>query len=123
MISTAEQICGIKSNEIIHTYSSSWKSKLSKSFFKIVLHAITTVVVVLIAIICPSFDRIMALMGSFFGFIICVVLPVGFYLKLCGKDVSFKEKILGWFLIVTCFFFAIIGTVWVFLPKELTGAR
>jgi vesicular inhibitory amino acid transporter len=70
-----------------------------------------------LAILCPSFDRVMALMGSAFCFSICVILPLLFYLKLFGKDVSVKERIFDWFLIVICTVMAIIGTVWAFLPR------
>lgn len=69
-----------------------------------------------LAILCPSFDRVMALMGSTFCFTICVILPLLFYLKLFGKDVSTKERILDWLLIVICTVMAIVGTVWAFLP-------
>jgi len=70
-----------------------------------------------LAILCPSFDRVMALMGSAFCFTICVILPFLFYLKLFGKDVSMKERIIAWFLIVICTVMALVGTVWAFLPR------
>lgn len=65
----------------------------------------------------------MALMGSAFCFTICIILPVGFYLKLFGKEISLAERILDWFLIVICSIMAIVGTAWAFIPKNLIGAE
>ena len=75
--------------------------------------------IVLLGVLVPSFDTIMALMGSAMAFSICIVLPVAFYLKLFAKEISRKEKVLDWFLIVVCSIMGIIGTVWVFLPKRV----
>lgn len=61
----------------------------------------------------------MALMGSAMAFSICVVLPLAFHLKMFGKELKMKEKVLNWFLIVVCSIMAVIGTVWVFLPKQM----
>ena len=61
-------------------------------------------------------------MGSVFCYGICIVLPVGFYLRLYGKQVSRRERVLDWGLIVVASVLAVVGTVWAFLPKSLTGA-
>ena len=77
-----------------------------------------------LAIVCPSFDRIMALMGSAFCFTICVVLPLAFYLKLFGKEISMREKIFDWFLMILCATMAVVGTAWAFVPRDMiVGAR
>ena len=60
----------------------------------------------------------MALMGSAMAFSICIILPLAFHLKLFGKELGIKEKVLNWFLIVISSVMAVIGTVWVFLPKQ-----
>jgi vesicular inhibitory amino acid transporter len=65
----------------------------------------------------------MALMGSTFCFTICIILPLAFYLKLFGKEISLRERIFDWFLIVICSVMAIVGTVWAFLPQEITKGR
>jgi vesicular inhibitory amino acid transporter len=46
-----------------------------------------------------------------------------FYLKIFGKEVSIKERVLDYFLIVVCSILAIVGTVWAFLPKRVIGAE
>ena len=61
----------------------------------------------------------MALMGSAMAFSICIILPLAFHLKLFGKELGTKEKVLNWFLIVVSSVMAVIGTVWVFLPKKM----
>ena len=61
----------------------------------------------------------MALMGSAMAFSICIILPLAFHLKLFGKELGTKEKVLNWFLIVISSVMAVIGTVWVFLPKKM----
>ncbi len=88
---------------------------------KCIIRISTTIVIILIAILAPFFDRIMALMGSVLCFSICIILPLAFYLKIFGKEISRKERILDWFLIISCSVMAIIGTVWVFLPKDMVG--
>lgn len=66
---------------------------------------------VVVAIIFPSFDRIIALVGSFLCFTICVILPVLFYLKLYGDDVPMWERILGYILVAISTVLAITGTI------------
>lgn len=94
-------------------------SSYTRGFLKFATRLFTVAVIILIAILVPSFDTIMALMGSAMAFSICIVLPLAFHLKLFGKELGMKEKVLNWFLIVVCSVMAVIGTVWVFLPKQM----
>ena len=84
---------------------------------------VVVIIFVIISIIFPAFDSIMAFMGSTLCFTICVILPLLFYLKIFGKEVSWKEKCLDWFLIVVSSILASVGTVWAFLPKSWVGAE
>jgi vesicular inhibitory amino acid transporter len=77
---------------------------------------------VIISIVFPAFDSIMAFMGSTLCFTICVILPLMFYLKIFGKEVSLRERLLDYFLIAVCSVLAIVGTVFAFLPKRMIGA-
>lgn len=90
---------------------------------KIAIRVIVIVVFVIISIIFPAFDSIMAFMGSTLCFTICVILPLMFYLKIFGKEVSLREKILCYFLIAISSVFATVGTIWAFLPKSMIGAE
>ena len=96
--------------------------KFTRDMIKGTIRVLSILVITVLAIIVPSFDKIMALMGSALCFTICVIMPLSFYLKLFGKDISLKERILDWVLIVVCSILAIIGTVSAFLPREKIGA-
>lgn len=74
----------------------------------------------LIAIIFPSFDIIMALMGSVLCFGICIIYPLALYLKIFGYKISRKERILDWSLMVVSAVLAILGTVWALIPRRIT---
>ncbi|KAL9099193.1 MAG: hypothetical protein Q9163_005269 [Psora crenata] len=91
----------------------------SRGFLRSAVRVITIVVIVLIAILVPSFDAIMALLGSAMSFSICIILPVAFHLKLFYKDIGRLEKVLHWFILIICSSMAITGTVWVFLPENV----
>lgn len=72
----------------------------------------------------PDFDSIMALMGSALCFTICIILPVGFYLRIFsseGKEIGLAERILCWCLLVVCIILALLGTVFAILPKDKIG--
>lgn len=80
----------------------------------------------LLAIFFPDFDSIMALMGSALCFSICIILPVSMYLTIFsseGKEISRKERILDWFLIIVCSALALTGTVFAIIPKDKIGAK
>lgn len=93
-------------------------SSYTRGFIKGFIRIFTIAVIVIFAILVPSFDTIMALMGSAMAFSICIILPLAFHLKIFGKEIPRKERALNWFLIVSSSIMAIVGTVWVFLPKE-----
>jgi vesicular inhibitory amino acid transporter len=97
-------------------------SGLNRGLLKITLRIGTIVTFVVIAILFPSFDRIMTLLGSVACFSICIILPLAFHLKLFGKEISKSEKTLNWVLIVVSGIMAVISTVFACLPKELIGA-
>ena len=122
IFSLFEHILGLGPREIPEAPGLSGVSGFSRGIFKAVMRIVITLVIMIIAVVCPSFDRVMALVGSAFCFTICIILPVAFYLKIFGKDVSLKERLFGIFLIVICSAMAAVGTVWAFLPKEITGA-
>jgi vesicular inhibitory amino acid transporter len=70
-----------------------------------------------IAIAIPSFDSIMALMGAGLCFMICVILPIAFRLRIF-VDIPLKEKILNWILIVVSSILGVLGVIWAVLPPE-----
>jgi len=94
-------------------------SSYTRGFIKGLIRVLTIAVIVILAILVPSFDTVMALMGSAMAFSICIILPLAFHLKIFGKKIPRKERALNWFLIVACSIMAVIGTVWVFIPKGM----
>ncbi|KAK9235215.1 transmembrane amino acid transporter protein-domain-containing protein [Lipomyces kononenkoae] len=103
------------------------------------IRILTNVVVVIIAIVFPAFDRIMALVGSALGFTICIVLPLAFYLKIFGPgrtkaayyispsgqshlgtthELTKTEIAFAIFAIVVGAILAVVGGVWALLPDE-----
>ena len=94
-----------------------------RTLFKSLIRTFVIVLVVIISIVFPAFDSIMALMGSALCFTICIVLPCSFYLKIFWKEVRLWEKIVNGALIVTCGALAVVGTVWAVLPKSKIGAE
>ena len=114
-----EKIVGLDPQEIPRTSGLLGLSGYTRGFLKFAIRIFTVAAIIAIAILVPSFHTVMALMGSAMAFSICIVLPLAFHLKLFGKELGMKEKVLNWFLIVVCSFMAVIGTVWVFLPKQM----
>ena len=91
----------------------------TRGSLKFAIRIFTVAVIIVMGILVPSFDTIMALMGSAMAFSICIVLPLAFHLKLFRHELGMQEKVLNWFLIIVCSIMAIVGTVWVFLPKQM----
>ncbi|PSN59891.1 hypothetical protein BS50DRAFT_579694 [Corynespora cassiicola Philippines] len=122
IISTLEVLFGLDNRSLAASSSLNGMSGLSRGIFKVVLRIITIIAFVFIAIIFPSFDRIMTLLGSVACFSICIILPLAFHLKLFGKDIGKTEKTMNWVLIVVSTIMALVSTVFACIPKEYLGA-
>ncbi len=114
-----ERLVGLDPQELPPATGLLGLSGYTRGGIKFAIRIIVLAVIIILAILVPSFDLIMALSGSAMAFSICIILPVAFHLKMFGKELGMKEKMLNWFLIVVCSILAVLGTVWVFLPKEL----
>ncbi|KAI6353546.1 hypothetical protein MCOR25_008950 [Pyricularia grisea] len=86
------------------------------------IRILTILSFLVIAILFPEFDRIMAFMGSALCFSICVTLPIAFYLKLFASEISAREKVIAWVIMLTSCVMSLVGTVWAFLPKSLISS-
>ncbi|OQE32024.1 hypothetical protein PENSTE_c001G01156 [Penicillium steckii] len=111
LVATFEVLCGVG---VGHGQSGDNNQK----FLRIAVRIFTVALIVVLAVIFPSFDRIMAFLGSFLCFTICIIFPLAFYLKIFGKEISRRERIFDWFLLITSSILAAVGTVWAFLPRE-----
>ena len=119
LVATAEILCGLGAHpHAISEPPKGVKDSIRQSL-RILIRILVVVLLVLMAIVFPSFDRIMAFLGSALCFTICIILPLAFYLKIFGKEIPLGERILDWILMITCSVFAIVGTVWAFLPQSI----
>jgi vesicular inhibitory amino acid transporter len=123
IISTVEVLLGLDVRSLAMSSSLNGTSGLNRGIAKFILRIGTIALFVLVAIICPSFDRIMTLLGSVACFSICIILPVAFHLKLFGKELGRVEKTMNWALIVVSTVMAVVSTVFACLPKELLGLK
>ena len=116
---TVERFFGLDPRQVSQSSGLVGLSGYTRGFLKYGIRVLTVVVIVVLAILVPSFDTVMALLGSAMAFSICIVLPLAFHLKLFGNEIGKTEKGLNWFLIIICSIMGIVGTVWVFLPKHV----
>ena len=122
IVSTLEVLFGLDARALAMSSSLNGTSSFNRGLFKITLRIVTIIAFVFIAIVFPSFDRIMTLLGSVACFSICIILPLAFHLKLFGKDIGNTEKTLNWVLIVFSTVLAVVSTGFACVPKELIGA-
>jgi vesicular inhibitory amino acid transporter len=123
IVSTLEVLFGLTNQSVADSPALTGLSNYTRGALRITIRVLVIVLFVLIAIVFPAFDSIMAFMGSTLCFTICVILPLMFYLKIFGKEVSLRERILDYVLIAICSVLAVVGTVFAFLPKKLVGAE
>ncbi|KAH6671608.1 transmembrane amino acid transporter [Plectosphaerella plurivora] len=122
IISTLEVLSGIHQHALSENSSMVGLSAPFRGFLKVAIRIVTILVFLIIAIIFPSFDSIMAFMGSALCFTICVLLPIAFYVKLFGHEMSTREKIGCYIIMAISTSLSVVGTVWAFLPKNIIGA-
>ncbi|KAG0637379.1 transmembrane amino acid transporter protein-domain-containing protein [Tuber brumale] len=122
IVTTLEIFAGVDPRAIALQGESVGMSGLTCGFLKSFIRIGVNASFVVIAILVPSFDRIMAFLGSALCFSICVILPMVFYLKIYGDEVPKRERRMNQILIVVCTIVATAGTVAAFVPKENLGA-
>ncbi|KAE9965287.1 hypothetical protein BLS_007732, partial [Venturia inaequalis] len=122
IVSTLEIVFGLDARAIAGSSGLMGMSGFNRGLFKAAIRILVTLVFVGTAIVFPSFDRIMTLMGSLCGFTVCIILPLAFHLKLFGKELSKREKFLNWFLLIISSIMGLVSTVFACLPKEMLGA-
>ncbi|RAL08381.1 putative transporter [Aspergillus homomorphus CBS 101889] len=121
LVATIEVLCGLGPRSERSTGHGAMRS-ISREASKAAIRTTIIVLIVFMAVLFPSFDRIMALMGSALCFTICVILPLAFHLKIFGKEITPWERLLDWILLVTSSILALIGTTWSFMPQETISA-
>ncbi|KAI0013652.1 transmembrane amino acid transporter protein-domain-containing protein [Xylariaceae sp. FL0662B] len=122
IVTTVEVLFGLRQQVIAEEPHLVGFSSTSRGVLKAVIRVLTPLVFLAIAILFPTFDTIMAFMGSALCFTICVTLPLAFYLKLFGHGISVRERIFIWCVMLLSVVLSIVGTVWAFLPRDLIRA-
>ncbi len=97
-------------------------SGFNRGILKLSVRILTIVVFIAIAIVFPSFDRIMALLGSVCCFSICIILPLAFHLKLFGSELGRVEYWGNWVVMIVSVVMAVVSTIFSCFPKEMLGA-
>lgn len=115
-MATFEVLCGVGMAPVTGDRQ---RGEAIQKVIRVAVRILTVAVIVLLAVVFPSFDRIMAFLGSFLCFTICIIFPLAFYLKIFGNEIPRSERILDWFLLITSSILAAVGTVWAFLPQEM----
>lgn len=81
-----------------------------KYALRLFLRVFVNAVFVFVAVVFPAFDKIVALMGSSLCFILCLILPCLFYLKICKETITKSEKILCYIVITISTILSIVAT-------------
>ncbi|CAK7271158.1 hypothetical protein SEPCBS57363_004474 [Sporothrix epigloea] len=123
IITTVEVLTGMHHPPALDAQSNSSRSLLLHSVAKVAIRVVTIAMFLLISILFPAFDSIMAFMGSALCFTICVTLPILFHLKLFDHELSKQNKLLQYVILTLSIILSVVGTVWSFLPKALIGVE
>ncbi|KNC96117.1 uncharacterized protein SPPG_08505 [Spizellomyces punctatus DAOM BR117] len=84
---------------------------------RVLLRSFTSLLILIIAILFPTFHSIMSLMGSLFAFSVCVVFPGMCYLKLFGPLLGAKEWAMEMGVVAMGVGLGTIGTIWACFVK------
>ncbi|KAI5950145.1 hypothetical protein KGF54_005293 [Candida jiufengensis] len=71
-----------------------------KTAAKFIIRVGVNLVFVVLAIAFPEFEKIIGILGASICFIICIILPCLFYVKLCNHQISETYKLFIWFVII-----------------------
>lgn len=122
LITTADVVCGLHRNHHHHHTELDTQSSILANISRAAVRVVVVLVLLAISILFPAFDSVCAFLGAALCSLISIILPICFYLKLYSKDITKRERIISWILLVTFSVFGLVGTVWTFLPKHLVGA-
>jgi len=86
---------------------------------RIVLRSIVAACVCVTAIVFPEIHKVLSLLGSFFSFLVCVIIPCICYLRVFEVNVGERTAVGAVLGLSTVLM--VVGTVWTFLPEDLIG--
>ncbi|KAK4198189.1 transmembrane amino acid transporter protein-domain-containing protein [Triangularia verruculosa] len=123
IVSTIEVLFGLNQTTVAENAGLIGRSMYFRGMMKVIVRVVVIIVFLIIAILFPAFDSIMAFMGSALCFTICVTLPLAFYLKLFASEINTKERIWVLSIMILSTILSVTGTIWAFLPKSWIGAE
>ncbi|KAJ3387144.1 hypothetical protein HDU92_002125 [Lobulomyces angularis] len=96
----------------------------NKPIYTIIFRSFNCLLVLLVTILFPGFNNVIALLGSMFTMTVSVVFPCLCNLRLKGcwfgknetATLSKPEEYLNWFLVCSGGIVGLIGTIWAFIP-------
>ncbi|KAL7420911.1 hypothetical protein Q5752_004865 [Cryptotrichosporon argae] len=103
--------------------ASSVEREGTKGALRVASRTAVTALCIAAAVALPGFGRVMAFLGSFSAFLICVILPLCFHLKLSAGTPrsSPGQKVAHVALLAASVVLMVAGTVWAFLPGSGHG--
>ena len=124
LVTTADVLCGVHDHPVHlqnNTAPFSHRSVIMKGVIRAAIRVSIVLVLLLISIAFPAFDSVCAFLGAALCTLISIILPISFYLKLYWKDISPRERVFLWTLLVLFSILGAVGTIWTFLPKSVIG--
>ncbi|KAF3173798.1 hypothetical protein TWF106_000404 [Orbilia oligospora] len=119
IISTFEVLLGLDQRILAPGEEGAGISQFTHTMYSVLIRVGCVFSFITIAILVPSFERIMALMGSALCFLICIILPIVFRLRIFAGNLPRRTVIFDWFLIIFSSILAIAGTVTALLPRDV----
>ncbi|BEI88921.1 uncharacterized protein CcaverHIS019_0202830 [Cutaneotrichosporon cavernicola] len=99
-----------------------------KGVARAIMRIVITIAATVVAIVLPGFEKVMAFLGNFSAFLICIILPIGFYLRLAPTVLGVKDspatrwqRTLHLVILVISTVLMIMGTIWAFIPGTGRG--
>lgn len=123
IVSTIEILAGLDARAVSDNTSMIGLSAWTRGILKIIVRIAIVVLLVVIAVVFPAFDSIMAFMGSALVFSVSVIMPLLFHVKIFGPELSRTERIGNYVLIGFSSLLAVVGTIFAFVPKSAIGAE
>lgn len=91
-------------------------SKSTRLGTRIGVQVLITVAIGLTAIVLPGFEKVMAFLGAFLACVTCIFGPLLAKLRLFRHEMSKRQILLDFTILIITFFVASFGTAWSFIP-------
>ncbi|KAG2217842.1 hypothetical protein INT45_008139 [Circinella minor] len=112
-VNLAFEIAMFRQSSAINTWLS--KSTWREPMLTIISRTTISIFIVTVSFLIPEFEKVMALIGAFFSYMISAILPLLCYLKLFGDTMTTTNRLWHYMLIFISSCLAFFGTLWSFL--------